>query len=233
MGKKEKKPLPPEVVAKLARYTKGEEIFNAVTHIVGGAIGVAVLVLAIIFAVLRSDGLVLMGVIFYGVCMIILYTMSAIYHFLPVGHAKAVFRIFDHCTIFLLIAGTYSPICLFAPLRETGWGWWLFGFVWAAAVLGITFNAINMHNRIVKIMSQIMYILIGWCAVVAFGVIVKVLPLAFLLMMIAGGVAYTSGVTFYALGKKKKYFHSIWHLFCLAGTVVHFVAILLFVVIQI
>jgi hemolysin III len=210
--------------------TKGEEIFNAVTHSVGGAIGIAVLVLGIIFS--AGNGFALFGMILYGICMIILYTASSLYHFLPAGAGKRVFRIFDHCTIFLLIAGTYSPVCLVA-LRDTGWGWPIFGFVWAATILGIVGNSINMHNKFIKISSQIMYILMGWCVVVAFVPLLRVFAgnLTCLWLMIAGGIAYTAGtLLFYRLSHKVKYFHGIWHLCVLAGTVLHFCAILFYVI---
>jgi hemolysin III len=215
--------------AKLARYTKGEEIFNAVTHIVGGAIGIAALILGIIFSVKFAGGWEVGSVILYGICIIVLYTMSAIYHFLPVSKAKAVFRIFDHCTIFLLIAGTYTPICL-GPLRQTAWGWALFGFVWGAAIIGIVCNAINMHNKFIAILSQIMYVVMGWCAVAAFVPIAQIMPAMFLIYIFIGGLCYTGGIAFYAFGRKVRYFHSVWHLFCLGGTVFHFFAILFYVI---
>ena len=125
----------------LPNYTKGEEIFNAVSHIVGGAFGIVALVLGVVFACLYSDSYGIVSMSIYGASMILLYTMSSIYHFLRRNKAKKVFRIFDHCTIFLLIAGTYTPYCL-VTLRQTGaWGWSLFGVVWLFAVLGIIFNS--------------------------------------------------------------------------------------------
>jgi len=213
------------------RYTKGEEIFNAVTHIVGGVIGIAILIIGIIFAVIYKDAFAVAGMAVYGSCMILTYTMSAIYHFLRPNKAKRLFRVLDHCTIFMLIAGTYTPICLVSLRNSGGWGWSLFGAIWLLAAIGITFNAVNMHNRIIKILSYIAYILMGWCAVFAIVPILQVLPFAGFMWIIGGGIAYTVGMLFYAVGKKKKYIHSVWHLFVLAGSILQFFGILFYVII--
>jgi len=213
-----------------ARYTKGEEIFNAVTHIVGAGFGVIVLVVGVTLASLHNDAYAIVAMVVYGLSMIILYTASSIYHFLRPNRAKRLFRIFDHCTIFLLIAGTYTPFCLVA-LRESGaWGWTLFGVIWGFALLGIIFNAVNMHNKIIKRLSMIAYIAMGWCAVIAIVPIVKVLPLACLALLVGGGVVYTIGAVLYVIGKRKKYIHSVWHLFVLLGSILHFFSILFFVI---
>ena len=138
-------------------------------------------------------------------------------------------RIFDHCTIFLLIAGTYSPVCLIA-LRAVTAGWWLFYGIWGAAAVGILCNAVNMHNSFIKILSQTMYLVMGWCAVLAVKPLIDALPPMFFLWIGIGGLCYTGGVLFYAFGRKVRYFHPVWHLFCLAGTITHFVAILFYVI---
>ena len=213
----------------LPNYTKGEEIFNAVSHIVGGAFGVAALVVGLVVACIHSNAYGVVSMALYGSSMILLYTMSAIYHFLRRNKAKKVFRIFDHCTIYLLIAGTYTPYCLVTLREAAGWGWSLFGVVWGFAILGIIFNAINMHKPIIKILSMICYLAMGWCVVVAIGPLLDNLPLAGFIWLLIGGIMYTIGAVFYLLGHKKKYIHSVWHLFCLAGTIPQFISILFYV----
>ena len=213
-----------------ARYTKGEEIFNAVTHIVGAAFGLIVLIVGVIFASLYNDTFAVVAMVVYGLSMIILYTASSIYHFLRPNRAKRLFRIFDHCTIFLLIAGTYTPFCLIA-LRDSGaWGWTLFGVIWGFAILGIIFNAVNMHNKLIKRLSMIAYIAMGWCAVIAIVPLLKVLPWAGFGLLVGGGVVYTIGAVLYVIGKRKKYIHSVWHLFVLLGSILHFFSILFYVI---
>ncbi|MDE6505475.1 MAG: hemolysin III family protein [Clostridia bacterium] len=208
-------------------YTKGEEIFNAVSHIVGGAFG---LIIWIVLAVYAAPEAAYIGAVSaFGVSIIILYTMSALYHFLPNGKAKKVFRIFDHCTIFLLIAGTYTPFCVIA-LGGTSVGLAILIAEWSLAVLGITGNAIAMNNKIIKGISMAFYVIMGWLILVAFQPLMQNIPFASFLLLLLGGIAYTFGIIFYALGKKVKYFHSVWHLFDIAGTVLQFISILLLLV---
>ena len=207
----------------LSFYTKGEEIFNAVSHIVGGAMGLAFwIVLALLAA---PDAAALLGVSLFGAGVVILYTMSALYHFLPDGMAKGVFRVFDHCTIYLLIAGTYSPFCLVALGGTVGWI--VFGVQWACAAAGITMNAIAMNNKVVKGISMALYFVEGWMALALFPLLVKTMSAASLLFLLGGGIAYTAGIVFFALGRKVRWFHSVWHIFDLAGTALQFVSILL------
>lgn len=211
----------------LSFYTKGEEIFNAVSHIVGGAMG---LVFWIVLAVLAvPDAMALAGVSLFGFGVVVLYTMSALYHFLPDGRAKGVFRIFDHCTIYLLIAGTYSPFCLIA-LGGTTVGWVVFAVQWACAIAGITMNAIAMNNKVVKGISMALYFVEGWMALVLFPLLLETMSLAAILFLLGGGIAYTAGIVFFALGRKVRWFHSVWHLFDLAGTALQFVSILLLLI---
>lgn len=208
-------------------YTKGEEIFNAVSHIAGGALG---LVFWIVLAVLAwPDPAALIAVSLFGFGAVALYTMSALYHFLPDGRAKGVFRIFDHCTIFLLIAGTYSPFCLIA-LGGTAAGWTVFGLQWGCAALGITMNAVAMNNKAVKGISMALYVVMGWMALAVFTKLYAAVPAAALWLLLAGGIAYTVGIIFYALGRKLRWFHPVWHLFDIAGTALQFVSILLLLV---
>ncbi len=205
-------------------YTKGEEIFNAVSHIVGGALGLAALVTLLIYAYPNAGYMA--SVAAFGVSVIVLYTMSALYHFLPRGGGKKVFRIFDHCTIFLLIAGTYTPFCVIALGLSTT-GIVILVIEWALAVLGITGNAIAMNNKVIKGISMAFYCVMGWLILIAFGELFRNLTLAEFILLLAGGLAYTLGIIFYALGKKIKYFHSVWHLFDVAGTALQFASLLL------
>ena len=208
-------------------YTKGEEVFNAVSHIAGGALG---LVFWIVLAVLAyPDVTALVAVSLFGLGADALYTMSALYHFLPDGKAKGVFRIFDHCTIFLLIAGTYSPFCLIA-LGGTAAGWTVFALQWACAAAGITMNAIAMNNKVVKAVSMALYVVEGWMALAVFGQLLASVSAASLYFLLAGGIAYTVGIVFFALGKKLRWFHPVWHLFVIAGTALQFVSILLLLI---
>ena len=214
----------------LPDFSKGEEIFSAVTHIVGGGLGVVALVLGIVFASIYNDAYCIVSVIIYGLSLVILYTMSSIYHFLRKNRAKKVFRILDHCTIFLLIAGSYTPFCL-VTLRNSGaWGWTLFGIIWGFAVLGVVGNAINMHNIVIKILSQICYIVMGWCILLALGPLMENIELGGFILLLLGGIAYSIGAIFFAFGSKYKWIHSIWHLFVLLGSILHFFAIFFYVV---
>lgn len=211
-------------------YTKGEEIFNAVSHIVGGAIGIAILVLGIVFAALNKDAFAVVSMVIYGVSMIMVYAMSSIYHFLRPNSAKRIFRIFDHCAIFLLIAGTYTPVCLISLRTSGAWGWGLFGALWFLAAVGITLNAANMKNKAVKAYSYTAYLLMGWSALFVVVPLLRVLEIAGFLWILAGGIAYSGGMIFYGFGKKKKYIHSVWHLFVVAGSVLQFIGILFYIV---
>lgn len=215
---------------KLPFYTKGEEIFNMVSHIVGGAVGIAALALCVIFAALHKNVFGVVGSAIYGASMIILYTMSSIYHGLkPELMAKKVFQVIDHCSIFLLIAGTYTPITL-SSLRAASpaLGWIIFGVIWAAAALGITLNAIDIKKY--KKFSAICYLIMGWCIIFAWKQTVAALGMGGIVLLLAGGISYTIGALFYYFLKKKKYMHSVFHLFVVIGSILHFLAILLYVI---
>ena len=208
----------------LSFYTKGEEIFNAVSHIVGGGLGL--MFWAVLLVLSYPDPASMIAVSLFGFGAVTLYTMSALYHFLPDGRAKGVFRVFDHCTIFLLIAGTYSPYCLIA-LGGTAAGWIVFGIEWACAVAGITMNAIAMNNKVVKAVCMALYCVAGWMALAVFPQLLAALAAAEFALLLAGGIAYTVGIVFFALGKRVRWFHSVWHLFDIAGTALQFASILL------
>ena len=214
----------------LPDYTKGEEIFNMTSHIVGGSFGIVALVLCIVFAAIHHNGYGVVSSSIYGVMMIILYTMSSIYHGLkPQRKAKKVFQVLDHCSIFLLIAGSYTPFCL-VTFREYNavLGWTIFGIIWAIAILGITLNAIYIKKY--KVFSMICYLGMGWCIIFTANLLPKLLGIPGLILLVAGGVAYTIGAVLYGLGRKKRYMHSIFHLFILFGSILQFFCILLYVV---
>ncbi len=215
-----------EAVAKgraLPVYSKGEEIFNAVSHIVGGAFGLGFWV---VLGILAEGTVAKLAVSAFGLGVVVLYTMSSLYHFLPRGTAKKVFRIFDHCTIFLLIAGTYTPYCLI-PLYGLTVGWAVLGAQWVCAVWGITMNAIAMNNKVVKGISMALYVVMGWMAIAFLPALLPLVSAACFWLLLLGGIAYTAGIAFFAFGKKVRYFHSVWHLFVLLGTILQFSSILL------
>ncbi len=207
------------------RYTLGEEIFNSVTHGTGGLLAIAGTVVLIVFAVIYSNAWGVVSSAIYGASMIILYTMSTLYHAITNQKAKKFFRIMDHNTIFFLIAGTYTPITL-VSLRGVI-GWVLFGVVWGAAILGIVFNSINLEKY--KKISLVCYVLMGWAVVFAIKPMLENVTEISLIFLLIGGVFYTVGIVFYVI-KRIKYFHSIWHLFTIAGTVFHYFSILLIMI---
>lgn len=212
----------------LPSYTKGEEMFNMVSHIVGGAFGVAALVLCVVTAALYGNTWGVVSGAIYGSTMVLLYTMSSIYHGLRPPMAKKVFQVIDHCSIYLLIAGTYTPItlCSLRPSYPVT-AWVIFGGVWGLAVLGITLNAIDLKGF--KVFSMICYLGMGWCIVFALQATLNSLPAAGLWLLLAGGIAYTLGAVLYGLGKKIRYMHSVFHLFVVLGSILHFLLIVLFV----
>ena len=204
------------------KYSLGEEIMSAVVHGVGALLSIAALVLCIVFSAARGNTIGVVSSIIYGTTLIILYTMSTMYHSLAVNNAKRVFRIIDHCSIYLLIAGTYTPYTLVAlpyPL-----GLILFSVIWAVAILGIVLNAINY-----KVISMISYLILGWVIIFAYNPLVENVPWGGVLLLIAGGIVYTLGAIFYGFGRKVKYFHSVFHIFVLAASILHFLSILLYV----
>lgn len=208
-------------------YSKGEEIFNYVSHIVGSSFGLFSLIFCLIYFRNSLTGIKVLSIIIYSISILLLYLMSTLYHALR-GKAKAVFRRFDHLTIYLLIAGSYTPYCLVA-LENQAVGWAMFGIVWGVSILGIVLNATMLTNRYVAIFSYISYVVIGWIAVVAIKPLIASISISGFVLLLAGGIAYTIGIIFFTLGSKKKWFHSIWHLWCLLGTILQFLSIVLYV----
>lgn len=210
-------------------YTKGEEIFNMVSHIVGGALAIVSITLCVIMAAIHGNVWGVVSGAVYGASMLILYTMSSLYHGLTHKTAKKVFRIIDHCSIFFLIAGTYTPYML-SGLRphSPGLAWTIFGIIWAAAALGIVLNAVNMKKF--KVFSMICYIAMGWCVATVTGPMIKYFNPNCLIFLLLGGISYTLGAVLYGLSKKRniRYMHSVFHLFVLAGSILHFFSILFY-----
>ena len=214
---------------KLPNYTRGEEIFNMVTHIVGAAFGVVMLVLGIVFAAVRGHVAGVLTAIVFGLSLIVLYTMSAVYHGLsPRIKGKKVMQILDHCSVFLLIAGSYTPltICALVPANPV-LGWTIFALVWIVSIIGIILNSIDIKKY--QAFSMICYLGLGWCIVVSFPVLVSVLPAIAIWLLLLGGIAYTLGAILFGLGYKIKYMHSIFHIFCVLGSILQAIMILIYV----
>ncbi len=199
--------------------TLGEEVANSITHGLGAALSVAGLVVMVVIATLRGTSSHVVACAVYGVSLVLLYLSSTLYHALTNGRAKRVFRILDHSSIYVLIAGTYTPFTL-VTLRGV-WGWVLFGIVWTLAVMGIVFKCFFTGR--LHILSTAVYILMGWIAVVAIRPLLQALPWPGFLLVLAGGVLYTLGVAFFV--RRWKYSHAIWHLLVLAGSICHFLAV--------
>lgn len=213
----------------LPDYTKGEEAANMITHIVGAVFGIVALIICVVLSVRNHDGFYVVGSAIYGASLIVLYTMSSVYHGLKPNMGKRVMQVIDHCTIYFLIGGTYTPIVL-GPLREIspGWGWTIFGVVWGLAIFSAVLTAIDLKKF--AIISMAGYIGIGWCIIIAIKPTIQAITINGFYWVLAGGLAYTIGAILYGLGKKHRYMHSIFHVFVLAGTALQFIAILKYVV---
>ena len=212
---------------KLPVYTKGEEIFNMTSHIVGAAVGVVALVLGIVISAVRGNGWGLTGSIVYGISMIVLYTMSSVYHGLREGTAKKVLQVLDHCTIYLLIAGTYTPILLSAmrPIDPVA-SFVLLGVVWGLSAVAMTLTAIDLKKY--SIFSMVCYLVMGWCVVFKIPLLIEAVTWGGFWLILAGGVCYTVGAVLYGMGRTRKYMHSVFHLFVVAGSVLHLIAVLVY-----
>lgn len=212
----------------LPNYTRGEEIFNMVSHIVGFALGILVLILCIITSVQHSNTYGIVSSVIYGGTMMLLYSMSSIYHGLTNIRAKKVFQVLDHCSIYLLIAGTYMPIAL-CSLREynVALGWTVFGVEWGLAALAITLTAIDLKKF--QVFSMVCNIVMGWGIVFIYNQAIQALTFNGFALLLIGGIFYTVGAILYGIGKKKKYMHNVFHVFVLLGSVVHFLAIIMYV----
>ncbi len=208
----------------LPDYTKGEEIMNMVTHIVGGGLGILILVLCVIRATLHGNVYGIVGSAIYGSTMIALYTMSSVYHGLHPSMGKKVLQVLDHCTIYFLIAGTYTVLALSAirPVSPV-LGWSLLGFEWAMTALAVTLTAIDLKKY--NAFSMVCYIGMGWCIIAFIPTTIRALSPAGFWWLLSGGIAYTIGAVLYGIGAKRRWMHSVFHIFVLLGTLLQFVAI--------
>lgn len=200
---------------------KGER-FNSITHLIGAILSIAGAAVLITFASLYGDVWKIVSSSIYGAALVLLYSVSASYHITPVGRAKRILQKLDHISIYLLIAGTYTPFALIA-LRGP-WGWWLFGINWGLALVGITYELTLAHRT--RTPSMIIYVIMGWMILVALKPLVMTLPMAGIVWLTVGGMLYTGGIVFFLFDEKVKHFHGIWHLFVLGGSACQFVAIL-------
>lgn len=204
-------------------YTKGEEIANAITHGIGAAFAIVGTVFLILLAVGTKEPIKIVGVSIYGASLIILYMGSTLYHSIPGQGAKKVFRILDHSSIYLLIVGTYTGIVLL-KLSSNFASWIILGVLWIMAIVGIVFKAICI-DKFDKL-STLLYIVMGWAVVFNIKAVITLLPLNALIFLVAGGLAYTLGCIFFTVDKIP-YNHAIWHMFVIAGSVLHFICIYL------
>lgn len=211
-------------------YSKGEEIFNMVSHIVGGVVGIVAIVLCSVFGALHHNPYAVVSGVIYGISLVLLYTMSSVYHGLSKNlFAKRVFQVLDHCMIFVMIAGCYTPFAL-CKIREASpaWGWGIFGTIWGIAILGITLNSIDI--KYFKKFSMICYLVMGWAVVIKVKMLYELIGLPAFILLVSGGVIYTIGAILYGVGKKHKWMHSIFHMCILIASILHFLCILLYVI---
>jgi hemolysin III len=202
---------------------KGER-FNSITHVVGSVLAVAGTA-ALVIVSFRDGGRKVAPLAVYGAMLIVLYLSSTLYHSLRPGRAKRVFHVFDHCAIYLLIAGTYTPLTLLT-LRGK-WGWTLFGIVWGLAIAGIVKDAL-FRGRF-RAVSVVLYVLMGWLVAIAFDPLRHALPATGIAWLAAGGIFYTVGIVFFALSKHVMHMHGVWHLFVIGGSICHYVAVMRYV----
>ncbi|AZS16142.1 PAQR family membrane homeostasis protein TrhA [Paenibacillus lutimineralis] len=204
-------------------YPRREEVANAITHGIGAMLSLAGLVLLIVFSSLKGTAWHIVSFTIYGVSMLLLYVCSTLVHSFKEGKVKDLFEFFDHSSIYLFIAGTYTPLLLIAVRGPLGWS--LFGIVWGIALLGVLFKAFFVKRFL--FMSTIFYLIMGWLIIIAWGPLTAAIPQPGIVLIVTGGILYTLGTIFY-VWRIFPYHHAIWHLFVLAGSVTHFFAILLY-----
>ncbi len=208
----------------MPKYSFGEELMNCITHGIGAALGVSALSILVVYSSYFGDAWRVVSFSVYGATLILLYLASTLYHAMPHDKVRQLFRYFDHISIFLLIAGTYTPIAL-VPLRGP-WGWTLFGIIWGLAVTGIVVEAFSFKAK--KIVGLILYVSMGWIIIIAYKPIKEILPEGFFFWLILGGLCYMVGIIFYVV-KKIPFNHAIWHLFVLAGSILHFLGMIFYI----
>ena len=208
----------------LPDYTKGEEIMNMVTHVTGGALGILALILCVVRAAIANNVFGIIGSAIYGGTMIALYSVSSVYHGLRPGTGKKVMQVIDHCTIYFLICGTYTPILLsaFVPVYPAI-GWVLLAVEWALAILAAALTAIDLKKY--NVFSMTCYIVMGWGIIFFFPQAIEVMtPIGFYLLL-AGGIVYTIGAVLYGIGARMRWMHSVFHIFVVLGSLLQFLAI--------
>lgn len=216
----------------LPDYTRSEEIFNMVSHIVGGAFGIAALATCVVKAFLNGDPYQIVSAFIYGFSMVLLYTVSSVYHGLIPETAKKVMQVIDHCTVFILIAGTYTPVSLCSlRLHSTPLGWTVFGIVWGVSALGITLNAIDLKKY--RVFSGICYIALGWCIVFTGKTAIDAIGKTGFLWLLAGGISYTVGAVLYGIAGRSvhRYMHSVFHIFVVIGSILQYFCVLFYILV--
>lgn len=204
-------------------FTKKEEIMHAISHGIGALLSIAALVLLIVFSTMQGGALLIVSTTIFGVSMLLMYTSSTLVHSLPIGKWKDIFLIVDHASIYVFIAGTYTPFVLIQLNGKIGWT--LFGLVWGLAIAGIILKLFFVKKFI--ILSTVVYVLMGWMITLAWEPLTTALPTNGIILLVAGGIVYTLGSVFYVV-RKIPYHHVIWHLCVLAGSVLHFLTIFLY-----
>ena len=200
------------------------ERFNSISHLVGAALALIGMVLLVGYASAQGDPWKIGSFSIYGISLFLLYSLSTLYHSMR-GRAKEIFQKLDHVAIYLLIAGTYTPFTL-VTLRGA-WGWTLFVIIWGLAILGIIVD--SRHKDGSRAIQMGIYLLMGWLVLIAMKPLVQALPTGALVLLVLGGVFYTSGIAFYAVDKRMKHAHGIWHLFVLAGSISHYLAVMFYI----
>jgi hemolysin III len=203
---------------------KGER-FNSISHLLGAALALAGAVVLVVAASRRGDAYRIVSFAIYGVTLFLLYLISTLYHGLPHGRAKRVFQVLDHQAIYLLIAGSYTPFTLVSLNGVVGW--WMFGAIWGMALLGLVLDALPLRGA--RVLPMVIYLVMGWLIVLAIKPLLAALPGAGFIWLLTGGLFYTSGALFYALDHRYPWMHGVWHLFVLAGSISHYVAILAYI----
>ena len=213
----------------LPNYTKGEEICNMVTHIIGGVLGIVALVVCVVIASIHHNVYGIVTGSIFGVSMILLYVMSSVYHGLsPKLKGKKVMQVLAHCTIYLLIAGSYGPFALCTLMKyDVLTSWVIFSLIWTMAIIGIVFTAIDLKKY--KIFSMICYLVMGWCIIIKINILPNLLGMTGFLLLLIGGIVYTIGAILYIIGKKHKYIHSVFHACIFIGSLLHFLCIAMYV----
>ena len=211
----------------LPDYTRGEELMNMITHLVGGALGIAVLLSCVIKAALNDNFFGILSCTIYGTAFITMFTISSVYHGLSAGMGKKVLQVIDHCTIYFLIAGTYSAVVLSAirPVYPV-LGWGLFIFEWTLALLAATLTAIDLKKY--EVFSMVCYIGMGWAIIPFWHQTFIAMTKPGFLLLLSGGIAYTIGAVLYGIGSKKRWMHSVFHIFVVIGALLQFFAILFY-----